>query len=76
MLPLSRLSDKMTVMNAKNIRREGTMTKPREVKFVGVNMKPGEDTFKVPDMPGWKLVSVNRQPFGAALLFEKVEEDK
>jgi hypothetical protein len=47
----------------------------REVMFLGVNMKPGESTFKVPVKTGWKLVSATRQPFGAALLYERIQDD-
>lgn len=43
----------------------------REVKLVGVPMKANETEFKVPVMPGWKMVAATRGTFGAQIIFER-----
>jgi hypothetical protein len=48
----------------------------REFKLVGVPMRADQDTFKVPVMPGWKMVAATRGTFGAQLIFEKEEQDE
>jgi hypothetical protein len=38
-------------------------------------MRSWEDDFKLPPMPpGFELVAATRQPFGAALIFERIDD--